>query len=77
MHPRNMNAQSIFGLVCLLAMVTIVAEMTREVNTFNMVPEMYLKQESIKQRRIFEDFWPNSRSKKRERKCTHSTLYSQ
>ena len=39
-HQRNMNAQSIFTLECFLAMITIVAEMTREVNTFNVVPEM-------------------------------------
>ena len=38
MHSRNMSAQSIFGLECLLAMVTIVVEVTREVNTFNVVP---------------------------------------
>ena len=37
---RNMFAQSHFGLECFLAMVTIVAEMTREVNTFNVVPEV-------------------------------------
>ena len=37
-HQRNMNAQSIFTLECFLAMITIVAEMTREVNTFNVVP---------------------------------------
>ena len=37
-HLRNMNAQSIFALKCFIAMVTLVAEMTREVNTFNVVP---------------------------------------
>ena len=31
-HQGNMNAQSIFTLECFLAMITIVAEMTREVN---------------------------------------------
>ena len=35
-----MLAQSHFGLEYFLAMVTIVAEMTREMNTFNVVPEM-------------------------------------
>ena len=39
-HLRNVNAQSIFALECFLAMVTFVAEMTREVNAFNVVPEM-------------------------------------
>ena len=39
-HFRNMNIQGHFGLECFLAMVTIVAEMTREVNAFNVVPEM-------------------------------------
>ena len=33
-----MNAESVFALECFLAMVTIVAKMTREVNTFNVVP---------------------------------------
>ena len=33
-----MCAQRIFGLECFLAMVTVVAEITREVNTFNVVP---------------------------------------
>ena len=37
-HQRNMNAGSIFALKCFLTMVTIVAKMTREVNTFNVVP---------------------------------------
>ena len=37
-----MSAQSIFGLEGLLAMVTFVVEVTREVNTFNMVPDIYL-----------------------------------
>ena len=37
-HLRNMNAQSIFALECFLAMVTFVAEMTREVNAFNVIP---------------------------------------
>ena len=35
-----MNAQRTFAFECLLAVVTIVAEMTREMNTFNVVPEM-------------------------------------
>ena len=35
-----MCAERIFGLECFLAMVTVVAEITREVNTFNVVPEM-------------------------------------
>ena len=39
-HLRNMNAQSIFALECFLAMITIVAKMTREVNAFNVVPEV-------------------------------------
>ena len=42
MRSRNMSAQSIFGLECLFAMVTIVAEVSREVYTFNMVPDIYL-----------------------------------
>ena len=33
-----MNAQSHLGLECFLAIITIVAEMAREVNTFNVVP---------------------------------------
>ena len=33
-----MFTQRIFALECFLAMVTSVVEMTREVNTFNMVP---------------------------------------
>ena len=33
-----MNTHSIFVIECFLAMVTIVAEMAREVNTFNVVP---------------------------------------
>ena len=37
-HLRNVNAQSIFALECFLAMVTFVAEMTREVNAFNVIP---------------------------------------
>ena len=37
-HQGNMNAQSIFTLECFLTMITIVAEMTREVNAFNVVP---------------------------------------
>ena len=37
---RHMCAQSIFGLECFLAMVTSVAEMTRKVDTLNMVPEI-------------------------------------
>ena len=39
-HLRNMNAQSHLGLECFLTVVTIVAEMAREVNTFNVIPEM-------------------------------------
>ena len=39
-HLRNMLAQSHFGLEYFLAMVTIVAEMTREMNTFNVVPDI-------------------------------------
>ena len=37
-----MGAESILGSKCFLAMVTIVAEVTREVNTFNMVTGMTL-----------------------------------
>ena len=37
-----MSAQSIIGLECLFAMVTIVAEVAREVYTFNMLPEVVL-----------------------------------
>ena len=35
-----MKAESIFGLECLLAMVTTVAEVTREVYTFDVVPKV-------------------------------------
>ena len=35
-----MCAERIFVLECFLAVVTIVAEMAREVNAFNVVPEM-------------------------------------
>ena len=38
-----MLAQSIFGLECLFTMVTIVAEVSREVGTFNMVPDIINK----------------------------------
>ena len=55
MHSRNMSAQSIFGLECLLAMVTIVVEVTREVNTLNMVPDIDLLREALKNS-IFKDF---------------------
>ena len=54
-HSRNMSAQSISGLECLFAMVTIVAEVPREVYTFNMVPGMDLLREAL-QKRIFVDF---------------------
>ena len=37
-HPRHMLAQSIFALEHFSTVFTIVAEVTREVNTFNMVP---------------------------------------
>ena len=36
----HMLAQRIFALKCLLTMVTIVDEMTREVNAFNMVSDI-------------------------------------
>ena len=39
-----MKAESIFGLEGLLALVTIVVEVTREVDTFNMVPDIDLLQ---------------------------------
>ena len=39
-HLRNMDAQSVFALECLFAMVTTVAEVTREVYTFNVVPKV-------------------------------------
>ena len=35
-----MNTHSIFVIECFLAMVTIVAEITRKVDTLNMVPEI-------------------------------------
>ena len=35
-----MFTKRIFALECFLAMVTFVAEMTREVNAFNVIPEM-------------------------------------
>ena len=35
-----MLAQSIFGLECLFTMVTLIAEVSREVGTFNMVPDI-------------------------------------
>ena len=41
-HLRKMLAQSHFGLECFLAMVTSVVEMTREVNTFNVIPDIDL-----------------------------------
>ena len=37
-----MGAESILSFKCFLTMVTIVAEVTREVNTFNMVPAILL-----------------------------------
>ena len=38
-----MLAQSIFGLECLFTMITFVAEVSREVGTFNMVPDIINK----------------------------------
>ena len=37
-----MNAERIFALKCFLALLTNVAEVTREVNTFNVIPDIYL-----------------------------------
>ena len=39
-HFGNMNIESMLGLECFLAMVTIVAEMTRKVNAFNVISKM-------------------------------------
>ena len=38
----NVTTQRIFALECLIAMVTTIAEVAREVYTFNMLPEVVL-----------------------------------
>ena len=40
---RNMNIQSMLGLEYFLAVVTIVVEVSREVNTFNVIPDIGLE----------------------------------
>ena len=41
-HFRNMFPQRHFAVECFLAVVTLVAEVTREVDTFYVVPDIYL-----------------------------------
>ena len=57
-HFRNMNIQGHFGLECFLAMVTIVAEVTREVNTFNVIPDIDLLRVLLSTQRALEAWLP-------------------
>ena len=57
-HFRNMNTHSIFVIECFLAMVTIVAEVTREVNTFNVIPDIDLLRVLLSTQRALEALPP-------------------
>ena len=58
MHSRHMCAQSIFALECFLAMVTRIAEVTREVNTFNVIPDIDLLRVLLSTQRALEAWLP-------------------
>ena len=53
-----MCAQSIFALECFLAMVTRIAEVTREVNTFNVIPDIDLLRVLLSTQRALEAWLP-------------------
>ena len=57
-----MAAQSLFGLEiqveCFLAMVTRIAEVTREVNTFNVIPDIDLLRVLLSTQRALEAWLP-------------------
>ena len=53
-----MFTQRIFALECFLTMVTIVAKMTREVNTFNVIPDIDLLRVLLSTQRALEAWLP-------------------